>query len=138
MEQFFNANHTNMLFLSKIACSAFFSILFLQSGLDKLLNYKDNLSWLTGHFSKSILKGIVPFMLIMLTFTEICAGIFSAYGIVDILLNNSAKFAHWGAILSSLSLIMLFFGQRIAKDYAGAGNLVSYFIVSLLAMMLTT
>lgn len=137
MEQFFNANHTNLLFLSQIACSAFFSILFLQSGLDKLFNYKDNLSWLTGHFSKSILKGIVPFMLIMLTFTEICAGIFSAYGIVDILLNNSAKIAHWGAILSSLSLIMLFFGQRIAKDYAGAGNLVSYFIVSLIAMMLT-
>lgn len=137
MEQFFNANHTNLLFLSQIACSAFFSILFLQSGLDKLFNYKDNLSWLTGHFSKSILKGTVPFMLIMLTFTEICAGIFSAYGIVDILLNNSAKFAQWGAILSSLSLIMLFFGQRIAKDYAGAGNLVSYFIVSLIAMMLT-
>ena len=137
MEQIFTTNHSDMLFFSQIACSAFFAILFLQSGLDKLFNYKDNLSWLIGHFSKSLLKGIVPFMLITLTFSEMCAGICSAYGIIDMLLHNSVKVAHWGALLSALSLIMLFLGQRIAKDYAGAGNLVNYFIVSVIAMLLT-
>lgn len=122
---------------AQIVCSAFFAILFLQSGLDKLLNYKDNLTWLTGHFSKSILKGIVPFMLITLTFTEICAGVLSSYGIILLMINNNPQIAHLGAVLSSLSILMLFLGQRIAKDYAGAGNLVSYFVVSVIAILLT-
>ena len=122
---------------AQIVCSAFFAILFLQSGLDKLFNYKDNLSWLSGHFSKSILKGIVPFMLITLTFTEMCAGLLSAYGIIVLMINNNPLIAHFGALLSSLSILMLFLGQRIAKDYAGAGNLVSYFIASVIAILLT-
>jgi hypothetical protein len=122
---------------AQIVCSAFFAILFLQSGLDKLFNYKDNLSWLSGHFSKSILKGIVPFMLITLTFTEMCAGVLSTYGIIGLMLNNNPQIAHWGAVLSSVSILMLFFGQRIAKDYAGAGNLVNYFIASVVAILLT-
>jgi hypothetical protein len=122
---------------AQIVCSAFFAILFLQSGLDKLFNYKDNLSWLSGHFSKSILKGIVPFMLITLTFTEMCAGVLSTYGIIGLMLNNNPQIAHWGAVFSSLSILMLFFGQRIAKDYAGAGNLVNYFIASVVAILLT-
>ena len=122
---------------AQIICSAFFAILFLQSGLDKLLNYKDNLSWLTGHFSNSILKGIVPFMLITITFTEMCAGLLSSYGIILLIISNNAQIAHWGAVISSLSILMLFLGQRIAKDYAGAGNLVGYFIASVVAILLT-
>ena len=122
---------------AQIVCSAFFAILFLQSGLDKLFNFKDNLSWLNGHFSKSILKGIVPFMLISLTLTEICAGVLSSYGTIVLMINNNPQIAHWGAVLSSLSILMLFLGQRIAKDYAGAGNLVSYFIASVIAILLT-
>jgi hypothetical protein len=122
---------------AQIICSAFFAILFLQSGLDKLLNYKDNLSWLTGHFSNSILKGIVPFMLITITFTEMCAGLLSSYGIILLIISNNPQIAHWGAVISSLSILMLFLGQRIAKDYAGAGNLVSYFIASVVAILLT-
>ena len=122
---------------AQIVCSAFFAILFLQSGLDKLFNFKDNLSWLNGHFSKSILKGIVQFMLITLTFTEICAGVLSSYGIIVLMINNNPQIAHLGAVLSSLSILMLFLGQRIAKDYAGAGNLVNYFIASVIAILLT-
>jgi len=32
--------------------------------------------------------------------------------------------------------VMLFFGQRIAKDYAGASGLVSYFIVAVVGLLL--
>jgi hypothetical protein len=76
-------------------------------------------------------------MLITLTFTEMCSGVLSTYGIIVLMLNNNPQIAHWGAVLSSLSILMLFFGQRIAKDYAGAGNLVSYFIASIVAILLT-
>ena len=35
------------------------AILFLQSGLDKVFDFKGNLEWLTGHFSKPFLRGMV-------------------------------------------------------------------------------
>jgi hypothetical protein len=53
------------------------------------------------------------------------------------MINNNPQIAHFGALFSSLSILMLFFGQRIAKDYAGAGNLVNYFIASVIAILLT-
>ena len=46
---------------------AFMAVLFLQSGLDKVFDYQGNLSWLTGHFSKSIFNGMVPILLTVLT-----------------------------------------------------------------------
>ena len=33
--------------------SAFLAILFLQSGIDKVVDRRGNLEWLTGHFAKS-------------------------------------------------------------------------------------
>jgi hypothetical protein len=44
--------------------------------------------------------------------------------------------ALWGAQLSALNLVMLFFGQRIAKDYAGAAALVPYFLLSIGSILL--
>jgi|GEM_PF-6869632 len=65
MEQFLQIN-----FLSKLFCSAFLAILFLQSGLDKVLDWKGNLSWLKGHFGKTFLKNAVPLLLGIITLTE--------------------------------------------------------------------
>jgi hypothetical protein len=40
--------------------------------------------------------------------------------------------------LGAASITALFFGQRLAKDYAGAAVLVPYFILMLALMLLTT
>ena len=122
--------------ITKVLLAAFFAILFLQSGIDKITDYAGNLSWLTGHFGKSPLKNIVPIMLITITILEVLAGGLSAVGAVFILLGKSSQIAYFGAVLSSLSIVMLFFGQRIAKDYGGAAGLVPYFAVSVIAMAL--
>ncbi|MCC5945450.1 MAG: DoxX family protein [Bernardetiaceae bacterium] len=114
--------------------AALLAILFLQSGLDKVFNWKGNLEWLTGHFSKTFLAGSVPFMLAVVTLAEVLAGAFSAIGVVMILFTASTGFAFIGALLSALSLLMLFFGQRIAQDYPGAASLIPYFILSLIGM----
>ena len=120
--------------ITKVLLATFFAILFLQSGIDKITDYAGNLSWLTGHFGKSPLKNIVPMMLITITILEVAAGGLSAVGAVFILLGKGSQIAYFGAFLSSLSLVMLFFGQRIAKDYGGAAGLVPYFVVSVIAM----
>jgi uncharacterized membrane protein YphA (DoxX/SURF4 family) len=120
----------------KVFLASFLAILFLQSGLDKIFDWKGNLGWLQGHFSKTFLKGRVPLLLGIVTVTEILAGGCSLVGLVQIIVYLKSHIAYYGALLSALSLIMLFFGQRIAKDYAGAATLVPYFILSIVAMVM--
>jgi hypothetical protein len=123
-------------FILNILMAAFLAILFLQSGLDKVVDWKGNLSWLKGHFSKTMFKNSVPLMLLLITFTELLAGGLSLIGIFEIVMQGTTKMALWGAEFSALNLVMLFFGQRIAKDYEGAASLVNYFILTALAIIL--
>ena len=109
--------------------SLFLAILFLQSGLDKVFNFADNLGWLTGHFSKTPFRGQVKMMLITITIAEVAAGVLALMGAGQIAMNGEKTFAMYGAQLATLDIVMLFFGQRIAKDYAGAASLVPYFIL---------
>mgnify|MGYP007114277005 CR=1 FL=1 len=112
--------------------SAFFAILFLQSGIDKVTDRKGNLEWLKGHFSTSPLAGMVPLLLTTITLMEILAGAASLIAVGEVLVLERFGFATAGTTLSAISLLMLFFGQRIAKDYEGAGNLVPYFILAII------
>ena len=123
-------------YLMQIFASAFLAILFLQSGIDKVVDRCGNLEWLRGHFAKSPLAGIVPALLIIITILEFAAGALSAVGCVLVILLRDSTVAFYGAILSAAAITALFFGQRIAKDYAGAAVLVSYFLLTLVAIYL--
>jgi len=123
-------------YLMRIFASAFLGILFLQSGIDKILDRRGNFEWLKGHFAKSPLAGIVPALLISITILEIAAGALSAVGCVFIILSRDSTVAFYGAAISAVTVLALFFGQRIAKDYAGAAVLVPYFLLVLVAMYL--
>lgn len=112
------------------------AILFVQSGLDKVTDWKGNLGWLTGHFGKSFLKGMVPALLGVLTATELLAGIGCGVGLVLYFLNVSDAILIGSLALCQLNFLMLFFGQRVAKDYAGAAGIVPYFLVGLVGLML--
>lgn len=114
----------------RLLFSCFTAILFLQSGLDKIANWKGEKSFYTDHFSKSFLGSLVPLLMPIITFTELAAGILSAVGVVMLLLGGNHTWGCWGMLLSCIALLMLFFGQRIAKDYAGAATLVPYFLCS--------
>ena len=113
------------------------AILFIQSGLDKVFDWKGNMEWLTGHFSKTFLSSFVWIMLAKLTVLELATGIASAAGIVYFLAAGSMIVIFWAATLGALTVIGLFFGQRIAKDYPGAAVLVPYFILLTGLMYLT-
>src|SRR5213082_1341807 len=122
--------------LLQIFVSAFLAILFLQSGIDKIVDRRGNLDWLKGHFAKSPLAGIVPAMVTTITILEIAAGVLSAIGCVVIILSRDSTLAFYGAVISAIAIIALFFGQRMAKDYAGAAVLVPYFLLALSAIYL--
>jgi len=121
---------------AQVLATAMLAICFLQSGIDKVVDFKGNLAWLTGHFSKTPLRSQVAPMLVVVTILECAAGALCAVGVIQLALGNGTKAALYGAELSALNIVMLFFGQRIAKDYAGAATLVSYFILCVGAILL--
>ena len=118
--------------------SLFLAILFLQSGLDKVFNFADNLGWLTGHFSKTPFRSQVKMMLITITIAEVAAGVLALMGAGQIAMSGEKTLAMYGAQLAALDVVMLFFGQRIAKDYAGAASLVPYLILCVGQVVLLT
>ena len=112
-------------------------ILWLQSGFDKITDYKGNLAWLNGHFSKSFFKNGVPFLLGTLTFFEIITGATALLSLAELWIYHTCTLSFCTCGLSLLSLLCLFTGQRIAKDYAGAASLMGYFIYVLLLFAFT-
>ena len=89
-----------------------------------------------GHFAKSPLAGIVPALLTAITILEVTAGALSAIGCVVIIFSRDSTVAFYGAVISAIAILALFFGQRMAKDYAGAAVLVPYFLLTLAAIYL--
>ena len=119
-----------------MAIGIFWTLLFLQSGLDKVFDWKGNIDWLKGHFEKSILGGMVKPMVGVLALTELIAGILCAVGIGQVILSGSSYWLAIGMIVSLIALLMLFFGQRLAKDYEGARTIAVYFGVALISCMI--
>ena len=123
-------------YLLQILVSAFLTILFLQSGIDKVVDRRGNLDFLKGHFAKSPLAGMVPLMVTAITILEIAAGALSGIGCALIVLTRDSTLAFYGAVVAAVGITALFFGQRMAKDYAGAAVLVPYFLLTLSAVYL--
>jgi hypothetical protein len=122
--------------LARVFVCAFFAACFIQSGLDKVFDWKGNLEFLTGHFGKTFLRGQVPMMLGTVTIVEVLAGFTSAASVVSLLLRGPALLPVVALSLACLNFLLLFAGQRIAKDYAGAASLAAYFMVAVFGLTL--
>lgn len=122
------------LFITEILILIFIAITFLQSGIDKAVDWKGNTAWLKGHFSKTFLAGQVPLMVGIILILELITGILAVAGIFQIILAGALGIAFYACVLAAITLLMLLFGQRVAKDYAGAFTLTGYFIVVILGV----
>ena len=123
------------LLVAQVLCGLFLSVLFLQSGLDKVLDWQGNKSYIASVFAKTALARLSTLMLLGITVLEVLAGAVSAAGVLALLFLKDPTAAFFGACLAGLAIVALFFGQRIAKDYAGAAGLVPYFIATVLAVL---
>ncbi len=121
---------------AEILILIFLIITFLQSGLDKITDWKGNLDFIKGHFKNSPLKNMVPLLLGTILITEIVAGILMVVGVYQLATSGIQEIALLGAELSAITLIFLLIGQRLAKDYAGAMTLAVYFIVTVFGVFL--
>ena len=123
-------------YILQILVSAFLAILFLQSGIDKVVDRRGNRAYLEQHFAKSPLAGTVGPMFAVITLLEISAGALSGMGCVVLILTHDTMVAYLGAVVGAINLVALFFGQRVAKDYVGAAVLVPYFLLAISAIYL--
>ena len=130
----FPANGVNYTFV-KLLTPAFMAILFLQSGLNKLFDYNGNLAYFKDYFKNSPLSSGVVLMMPIITILEVAAGLLSAIGVIA-LLSGSEMWAFLGLMTSGVSILCLFFGQRMAKDYGGASGMTGYFVVNLIGLLL--
>lgn len=122
---------------TEILLLVFLVITFLQSGIDKITDWKGNLGWLKGHFAETpFFKNMVPLLLGTVLVTEVIAGVLCLIGVYQIILIGDSTLAFYGAILSSVALLMLLLGQRIAKDYEGARTIAVYFIPTIFLVFL--
>lgn len=122
--------------ITQIILLAFLAITFLQSGLDKALDWNGNISWLKAHFSKTFMANMVPLNVAIIFVLETIAGVLAIIGIYTIIVDNTTVFGYYSAILSAIVLLLLLFGQRVAKDYDGARTIVIYFIPTIIALYL--
>ena len=121
--------------LVQILIGAFLGICFIQSGLDKVTDWKGNLSFLTDHFSKTFFKNTVPLLLIVITILEVAGGLLCFIGVAYGIIYHDFNFLLYGLLLCGINLVALIFGQRFAKDYAGAAVLVNYFILIMVGVL---
>lgn len=121
---------------TEILLLVFLIITFLQSGIDKVFDWTGNLSWLKGHFEDTPLQNMVPFLLGTILLAEMIAGTLCAVGIYQIIIMGKSTIALYGAIVSCVALLMLLFGQRMAKDYEGAKTIAVYFIPAIFLVFL--
>ena len=124
------------MYILQALVSAFLAVLFLQSSIDKIVDRRGNLEYLKKHFAKSPLAGTVAPTLTIITILELTAGALSAIGCLLVVFTNNPVVAFYGAVTAGVAIIALFFGQRVAKDYAGAAVLVPYFLLALAGIYL--
>lgn len=114
----------------------FLIVTFIQSGIDKLLDWNGNVSFIKEHFKNSPLKNSVPLLLAIILIIEVIAGILMIIGIYQLYTSEVKEIALLGIELSAITLIFLLIGQRLAKDYAGAMSLGVYFIITVFGVFL--
>ena len=110
------------------------AVTFIQSGYDKVMDWKGNVSWLRVHFAETKLKNHVPLALFHILILELISGILCVVGCIELVVNSGRTFGLYGGVFSCVTLIMLLFGQRLAKDYDGARTIVIYFIPAVMAV----
>lgn len=120
----------------QILTGIFFSILFLQSGLDKVFNFNGNKEYIASVFEKTPLKSFSSLLFVGILLLEMAAGLLCSMGSVYYFFTQENFALLLGLQISAISLACLFLGQRIAKDYAGAASLVPYFLLAAFAIFL--
>jgi len=127
--------HYSIIQIVQILIGTFLGVAMVQSGVDKITDWKGNHNWLVSHFSNSFLAPFVTPMLGTVTALETVGGLLLLFGAGNGLINGDTYYVLCGLLIIAINILALFFGQRIAKDYEGAAVLVNYFILTIIGLL---
>lgn len=130
----------------QIFALSYMMILFGQTSGDKLFNWEANKDYVKGYFLNSPLNQLSGILFLLLFFLEACAFLFSSLAFLNLLLftcgtglPEAIGFLNGQSALSmDLALLGIFFGQRLAKDYASAASSTIYLLFALGATWILT
>ena len=125
-------------FSAEILILLFFIITYFFSVVEKVTDWKGTVGFYTNHFDKTVLKKLIPLLLINVIIFETAALFLLTFGLYYLVTDNSFIVAKIGLELSALTLLMFLVGQRLAKDYPGAMNIAVYFILNIVGIYLLT
>lgn len=125
-----------MINIAAILILLFFALTYIQSGYEKVSDWQGNINWLREHFSKTFLKDFIPVSLVILVVLEVFSTALCIMGIIELCMKQSSLFALYAAVVSTITLLVMLFGQRLAKDYDGARTIAIYFIPAIIAVYL--
>ena len=125
----------NNIEIAQILVSIFFSIVFFQSSLDKINDREGNLKFFNHHFKGTFFQNYTSISLNLLALLEIISAFLCFLGIYYKLSYHNSIFIYFGLLLSAIVLLLLLFGQRLAKDYAGAADITIYFILCIVTIL---
>ena len=123
------------LVLCQIFIAVFLIVVFLQSSVDKIFERNSNLAFFQSHFSETILRHYTSYLLTIVTIFELIGALTLIYGVYYAFAAKTTLWIFYGFVILAITIIFLLFGQRIAKDYAAAAQLVPYFILIMLGIM---
>ncbi len=126
-------NHSAEIFILLFFISTYFLSVF-----EKIADWKGTVAYYKSHFDKTILKNIMPLLLLKILVLEILTVILLTIGLYYLVVNNTLIVAKVGLEISALTLLLFLVGQRLAKDYQGAMNITVYFILNIIGIYLLT
>ena len=123
------------LVLCQILIAVFLIVVFLQSSVDKIFERNSNLAFFQSHFSETILRHYTSYLLTIVTIFELIGALALTYGVYYAFAAKTTLWIFYGFVILAITIIFLLIGQRIAKDYTAAAQLVPYFILIMLGIM---
>lgn len=124
-------------YLTPIIIFLFWSITFIESALSKIFDLNGNIGYFSSVLSNTFLKNMAVPIFYFILILELASGL-SAFASLIALFIDVKICIEIGTLsigLCCFTVICLFTGQRLAKDYAGASGIVGYFVAGIFSMV---
>ncbi|WP_139957246.1 DoxX family protein [Flavicella sediminum] len=122
--------------LPELLILLFLIITFAISVIEKFADWKGTVTYIKETFKNTFISPVIKPLLILLVFFEVVSSYFLINGFFHLLLSGDNENALYGCVFSSLTILSMLIGQRIAKDYPGATSLGVYFLISVFGVFL--
>ncbi|HLS12176.1 MAG TPA: hypothetical protein VK050_08440 [Flavobacteriaceae bacterium] len=114
-----------------------FSVTFGFSAWEKITDWKGNEMFLKSYFKETWVPPFVSMIMGVLLVVELLATVIGVLAMFQVIQDkNYNNLSLYAGLLYCLALLILLIGQRIAKDYDGARNIVIYFLPAVFLVFL--